>query len=495
MIKITIEETTFRIFPESEVQTQLVRSILINVATYKSKSWQFKRKALLKKHRNNAYLVEKYSKWDGSELLYDEKIGGFMTYNGFIMPFLRALVMLHQTYEIEDLRGDPQSLNYPIFHTSLDLYDWQRVMFDEVVAKEGVGIISAPTGSGKTFIGTELVSHYGVPTVIIADKINIVEQWVDTFENKRKTNLKFKKRGSAYVGYIISEEHDDLPAVIICTSSLLSMYYKRTSKQHEDYIKIVNECELLIYDEVHRAGAETSVLILDNCMARYRIGMSGTALMRSDGKDMEYTSRIGQVITGVDKDELLKREAIVPIEITFKPVRRIATSRMKYAESEMKNIIFNKDRNMKILDAVIDFIDKDMKFLIFIDKIVHAQEISALSGIEWTDSKDKERNDKFKQLRSGELNGLICTYDLAGVGFDLPALDGLIFAGAGKSAIKFVQAKGRVIRVFKGKSKGIVIDFADSSKYFDDHAFARYKVYQSEMGVTVKAKGTWLHNK
>jgi len=484
MIKIIIEDTMFRVVPESQVQMQLIRSVMNNIASYKAKSWQFKRKALLKKFKSNAFLTQKWSEWNGSELLYTEKFGDFITHNGFIKPLIRVLVLFKQEYEIEDLREEPKQFPYPIQHTSLDLYDWQRDMFNKVVNGDGVGIISSPTGSGKTFIGTELVTHYNVPTIVIADKITM-----------RKTNIKFKKRGSAFVGYYVSEGHDDIPFIAVCTSILLRNYYLRKGKQHDDFATVVDGCNLLIYDEVHRAGADTSVLVLENCLARYRIGMSGTALMRSDGKDMEYTSRIGQVIAGIDKESLLEKQAIVPIEVLFKPVRRIANSRMKYAESEMKNIIFNNDRNSKILDAILDFTDKNMKFLIFIDKILHAQEISAMSGIGWTDSKDKDKNDKFRQLRNGDINGLICTYDLAGVGFDLPSLDGLIFGGAGKSAIKFVQAKGRVIRIFKGKSKGIIIDFADSSKYFDDHAYARYKVYQSEMGVTVKAKGTWLHGK
>ena len=77
----------------------------------------------------------------------------------------------------------------------------------------------------------------------------------------------------------------------------------------------------------------------------------------------------------------------------------------------------------------------------------------------------------------------------------MPSLDALIFGGSGKSAIKFIQARGRIMRTFDGKKQGFIIDFADRSKYFDAHSLERYKVFMESDGVTVKAKGTWLYGK
>ncbi len=489
-MKIDIEETVFRITPDERDDIHLIHIIVKNVASYIDPAYTWKRKELLKRHDKNPYLREKWEKWKGNVNLYEKFKRSYVINGGLLVPFLRTCVLFGLTYSLNDLR-EKVVVSYPvIFEGRIELYDYQQELVKTIQENDGCGLISAPPGSGKTIVGTELLSIYNTPTVIIADKVNILEQWVKAFEKTRKCNLQFKKIKSVWVGYV-----DDNPRVLLCTSLYLAPYYTKPREVHDDIEFLIRNCGLLIYDEVHRAGSDSGITVLENCQARYRIGLSGTLLMRTDGKDLEYVSRLGQMIAHIEESELIKDGKIVPVDIHFKSVRRIGSRRLTYQQAYDLSIIRNKDRNDKIVDAILEFMSKDMKFMIFVDKIVHAQEIYAMSGVEWTDSKDKKRNEKFEELRSGDMAGLICTYDLAGLGFDFPALDGLIFAGAGKSAIRFIQAKGRLTRIFENKDKGTIIEFADTSKYFDDHAYQRYKIYSAERGINLFTKGTWLHGK
>jgi len=493
-MRIDIEETVFRVTPEEKDDTHLIHIVVKNVASYIDPAYTWKRKELLKRHQNNPYLREKWEKWKGNVNLYEKYKKSYVINGGLLAPFLRTCTLFGITYSLNDLREESAEGKAVVFEGRITLYDYQQDLVRIIQENDGCGLISAPPGSGKTIVGTELIAIYNTPTIIIADKVNILQQWVKAFEKTRKCNLKFKKIKSVYVGYV-EEDPYLYPRVLLCTSLFLAPYYKNPREIHDDIEFIIRKCGLLIYDEVHRAGSESGITVLDNCQARYRIGLSGTLLMRSDGKDLEYVSRLGQMIAHIEESQLIADGKIVPVDIHFKAVRRIGSRRLTYQQAYDLAIVKNTDRNEKIIDAILEFMNKDMKFMVFVDKIVHAQEIYALSGVDYTDSKDKERHKKFDDLRDGTIAGLICTYDLAGLGFDLPALDGLVFAGAGKSAIRFIQAKGRLTRIFEDKEKGTIIEFADTSKYFDDHAYQRYRIYSAERGINLFTKGTWLHGK
>jgi len=489
-MKIDNEETVFRVTPDDEDDIHLLNIIIKNVASYIDPAYTWKRKELLNKYKSNAYLRDKWEKWKGNINLYQKYKRSYVVNGGLLVPFLRTLSLFGIKYEFTSLKQEVIEAEPIKFEGRITLYDYQQDLVEVIKDNDGCGLISAPTGSGKTIVGTEITAIYHTPTVIIADKINILEQWVNAFIKTRKSNLTFKKIKSVWVGYV-----NDKPRLLLCTSLFLAPYYKNPRQVHDDIEYLISNCGMLIYDEVHRAGSDSGITILDNCQARYRIGLSGTMLKRTQKNDLEYVSRIGQIITHIEERNLLDQQKIVPVDIHFKSVRRIGSRKLTYQQAYNLSIIKNKDRNEKIVETVLEFMREDKKFIIFVDKIIHAQELHMLTGIDWTDSKDKDRKKKFDDLRSGELAGIICTYDLAGLGFDLPALDGLVFAGAGKSAIKFIQAKGRITRIFEGKEKGLIIEFADTSKYFDDHAYQRYQIYCAERGVTLYTKGTWLHGK
>lgn len=489
-MRIDIENTIFIVTPDENDNKQLINLIIENVASYIDPSYLFKRRELIKKYKNNPFLRKKWEKWNGNVCLFEKHANYYIVNGGLLFSFLRALVLFNIDYEIKMLKTMPHIAKSIKFEGRIKLFDYQKKIVEQIIENDGVGLISAPTGSGKTIIGTELTAIYNTQTIIIADRKNIIEQWVRTFTRKRKSNLFFKRIKSVYVGYVEEE-----PRILVCTSLFLSRYYSKSKTIHNDVSYIVHNCDLLIYDEVHRAGSKSGIVILDHCQARYRIGLSGTLLKRTDGRDLEYVSRIGQPIACINSDELLEKEKTVPIDVYFKPVRRIGSRKMNYKEMYENAIIKNRHRNDKILDAILDFVNKNMKFIVFVDKIIHAQELSMISGIDYTDAKDKDQSKKFSDLENGEIFGIICTYELAGLGYDLPSLDGLIFAGAGKSAVRFIQAKGRLTRIFKKKKRGIIIDFADTSRYFGDHAMERYKIYREERDVNVHAKGTWLHER
>jgi superfamily II DNA or RNA helicase len=80
---------------------------------------------------------------------------------------------------------------------------------------------------------------------------------------------------------------------------------------------------------------------------------------------------------------------------------------------------------------------------------------------------DDEREATFARIESGETVVLTNVY-LASYGLDLPCLECAVIARPTKSIVLYMQTVGRVLRTFKGKNFGIVIDH---SGCVDEHGF------------------------
>lgn len=71
-------------------------------------------------------------------------------------------------------------------------------------------------------------------------------------------------------------------------------------------------------------------------------------------------------------------------------------------------------------------------------------------------------------------------------GIDCKPLDTLILAGGGKSPTRALQRIGRILRLFKGKTDAIVVDFMDNCQYLQSHSKKREKIYKSEDEFIIK---------
>ena len=76
--------------------------------------------------------------------------------------------------------------------------------------------------------------------------------------------------------------------------------------------------------------------------------------------------------------------------------------------------------------------------------------------------------------------GVLCHNSLADEGLNLPSLDALILAGAGKSPTRMIQRIGRVLRISPGKTEAIVIDFKDRVRYLSGHYKKRREICERE---------------
>ena len=99
-----------------------------------------------------------------------------------------------------------------------------------------------------------------------------------------------------------------------------------------------------------------------------------------------------------------------------------------------------------------------------------------LSGI----SETWER-EKIKKKFNDEGGFILISSPIFDEGVDIPEINVLIKANAGKSEVKLIQNTGRGLRKKKDDSKLVVYDFNDIGwKYLSKHSKDRIKVYRKE---------------
>jgi superfamily II DNA or RNA helicase len=139
----------------------------------------------------------------------------------------------------------------------------QEAVWAAVSAPFGRSIIVAPMGAGKTSMCHAIAQIVGKLWVYMAPSQSLAAQ---TAENA--------------------------PENLICTSF--------TSARTED----LQRCEGVIADECHRLGAHTWSRVVLRSRARFRIGLSGTALMRSDPRNALVVGLLGPVVYRISLEVL-----------------------------------------------------------------------------------------------------------------------------------------------------------------------------------------------
>jgi len=133
----------------------------------------------------------------------------------------------------------------------------------------GRSILSMPMASGKTRVACAIASTAGGSWVYLAPNRELARQT----EAEAPSNLHCYSYGTA------------LPSVLLLADGV-------------------------IVDECHRISAESYAKVLMRCRATHRIGMSGTALLRSDDRNALVIGLLGPVCYQVTMEDLSSCNAI-----------------------------------------------------------------------------------------------------------------------------------------------------------------------------------------
>ena len=354
----------------------------------------------------------------------------------------------------------------------------QQKAADELLHHE-CGVLYAPTGFGKTVIGAYLIATLRMKTLIVVPKTNLIDQWKSSLErfliidDTRAPLLtksgKASKRKRPVIGQIRGGKNTPSGIIDIATFHSLSA---KDEIGIMDAKPVIQDYELVIYDECHYGAAPKLELVMKRARARRVYGLSATP-KRSDRLENIIFMHCGPIRYKIDP----KKQAT---EQGFKRILRPRFTHMRLPSIEPRTsynqvvdlLCAHSARNELIIADAVKAVHANRTPLVISQRKEHAKKLERMlseAGIE-TYLLTGEGGARAKRERLAEVHNaskgkfaIVATGGYVGEGFDLPMLDTLLLASPYSWEGVITQYSGRLHREIEGKNEVIVYDYVDTS--------------------------------
>ena len=372
---------------------------------------------------------------------------------------------------------------------------------------QGRGMISMPTGSGKTRVAVQAVVEairddgFQGGVLWVADRDELCEQAVGAWHEV------WSSEGAQYRKLRISRmwggQPPPLPTanmhVIVATIQTLA---SRMEKRSDTY-DFLSDFKLLVFDEAHRSIAPTFTSAMQELgLTRWHrsdepllIGLTATPYRGYDESETErLVGRYGRkrldsgafssddpedVIRELQEMRILARADHATIEGGQFYLSQDELQQTKgvpwLPRSVEDRIAGDAERTKRIISAYMDSVDPSWPTLIFATSVEHSQTIAALltaMGVKArsvsgsTESSIRRR--VVEEFRSGEIKALV-NYGVFREGFDAPKTRAIIVARPVYSPNLYFQMIGRGLRGVKngGNDQCLILNVKDNIENFE----------------------------
>jgi len=459
-MKATVSNEQIVIKDPDTATTDFFKEILSY--TDKAKAYQLKRMASNPFQRSSAYYKQLQKEVKGS-ILQTNGGGDLIIPSGFT-NFLDTLKI-----KFDDKRKSTGvNTSYPWANKPLALRDYQDEAV-ELMVNNYRGIINFATGLGKTLVAVHAIRKCNKKSLVICPSESIAKQFYDELV------YAFGKNKVGFYG-------DGKKKIADITVGIAASVNK-----HVD-VFVKHGLGLVIIDEVHHVPAVTFYSIAAGLSHVGKMfGLSATDF-RSDGKDIFITAGCGHVLIRRDiKWGVANNWLAAPYFI----VRHVdTTSQKQFPYDKLKNykehVLNCKEMKDRIKTDMKALLDSGKKVLCLVDQVAHGQELATELGIPFATGQDKQSQEYVNQLNNDEINGLVGTDGKVGEGTDTRKVEVLILANFVASKGPVIQALGRGLRLYPGKTKCIVLDYIPTgSDMLKRHAYGRIDFYKE---ITDKVK-------
>lgn len=372
------------------------------------------------------------------------------------------------------------------------LHDYQQAALAELRAMlqderpRRRGVLSLPTGAGKTRVAVEaavrvaLRGSIGAPVVLwVAQTEELAEQAVEAFrhvwsvEGVEAQDLRVVR---FWGGQRTPPPSDlDLPTVVVALINTLD------ARMRQEEAAWIATAALVIIDESHHAiassytellgrlGVATGAMQAARTVGATRepalLGLSATPF-RSSGDDESWrlASRFSGRVVPADQHglyEKLRGEGILarvhmdpleldqPFELTSDEAEHVARF-TELPESALQRLSMSEPRNRAILETIEQAPERSI--LLFANGVDHAVELAArlsLRGVRAravSGATDRSaRVDAVAAFKKGEVR-VICNAAVFATGFDAPSVEMVLIGRPVFSPVRFMQMVGRGLR-------------------------------------------------
>ena len=402
-------------------------------------------------------------------------------------------------------------------------------------------LIHMPTGTGKTKTAMHtLIHHYNFNLqrngliIWMAHTTELLNQAYETFASVwRHIGDKSINAYKLWGGFEVEVSDEPLNGFMFCGFQKLMSVSKSNP---ELFAKMVTDCRLLIVDEAHKAAASETKKVINDIMIK-KVGMKDRALIgltatpgRNISDDMDinrlitmFDNKLISIDTGIlnqinltrfkaqntlpEKDIIkffqdrsilakIKRERLTyPVGLSEAELRKLkitATSNgyEDFTRSFLETIGRNKNRNMAILNKLVELNRQKIPTIVFACSVEHGKLLSSaltLQGINnacvFGDMNSIARAQAIKKFKDREdgLNILI-NYEVLTTGFDATNIKCVFIARPTQSLVLYSQMIGRGLRGLKmgGNAECLLVDIEENlKKYNESMAFSFFDSYWS----------------
>ena len=359
------------------------------------------------------------------------------------------------------------------------LQNEQQIAIDNLLKYDN-GILCAPTGFGKTVIGCKLIEERKVNTLILVNKIQLLNQWKDRI----KEFLDVKEVGE------ISSKKKNITNVID-VASIKSLW------NNGNVLDIAKNYGMIIIDECHHTAAYTFEQAINTGNAKYVYGISATP-ERENGHTPIIKMQCGDIRYKVD---ILKfnKKLNIPMKVIAKKSHLNFTNQNidNYELNEINDLIA-KDiiRSEKIIKDIKKEYDNGKNVLVLTERLELMNYIY--------DKLSKYTNNIFKyyggigkkvlknymklnnQINENEENKIIvATGSYIGEGFDDSKLDVLFLTMPISGQTRVTQYAGRLHRQDSNKKEILIYDYIDDNFSKTRNMFLKRKKTYEKLGYEI----------
>lgn len=458
------------------------------------------------KSRNYMYRGRNSFKWDGKKKLFNIQTRRFPV---GLLNMVKEL-LYSNGFDINIIDKRKRIDTYIKCEADMSVFKPRQYQETAIFVSvfNGNGIVKIATGGGKTAIAGLTINALKKRTIFIVHTRDLLYQAKDSF-SKLFPDCEIGQIGDGIIDY------KDITVATMQTLAVLgglnkNKNYESRSKYDEDGINeeseiteeqikmsnfhsYSNTVQCVMMDEVQIVSSQTAygVRFLFE-YANYAFGYSASP-WRDDGSDLMIEAAFGKRIIDITASELIKDGYLIKPTIEIHETRYDrSNSPKKYVEIYKRFIVENTMRNIQVSSDAINEWSNGMNTLILVTQIKHGnilEEIIKSMGVDVTfisgKSGMKKRKQAIQDMKDGKISLMIAT-TIADVGLDIPRLECIIEAGAGKSSVTALQRLGRIMRPFKNKTSCKFITYRDNVLYLKEHIEKKKLIWQTEEEFIIK---------
>ncbi len=394
----------------------------------------------------------RFSTWDTPRYIsaYREDLEWLHLPRGLAGKVEGLFAELGSTLEIVDDRPEPSPIGFEFRGT---LRPQQVTAVADLLDHE-LGVLVAPPGAGKTVMACAVIAHHQMPTLVVVDRKELVDQWRSRLHDHLGV-------GPTDVGQIGGGHNK--PSGIIDVAMIQSL-------ARRDDPSLFDRYGLIVVDECHHLPAVSFTTCMRTARTRRWLGLTATPYRR-DKLEALIAFQCGPTrheITpaAVEGTELVRRELVVHQTDTA-----VSEDEVAHIQQVFRVISEDDQRTAQICRDVHDASASGRTCLVLTQRTEHIDAIVAgLTGL--GDAALVLKGGLGKKARAAVSDAiaardpdagivLVATGSYLGEGFDWPELDTLFLAFPLAFKGRVVQYVGRLLRTHEGKHHVELHDYVD----------------------------------